>query len=522
MEKETLLVTPNPDGNPIGAVALYGRNKMPYPHSSQAVSISVSGGTKITEEVNGQDVDFLVSKPGESVTLTGTITPFALNWWQNYPGFNSAEEELHIKWSFAADTIKVYGNSITIIPGGTIAAGIAAVEKGRLVQITVGESDGGYLTEAQAFGWPGAFMRKALVRDDVFISYDAIPSPGYEFAGWSGPLAHVENAHLNNLDPKVYPSMHATFKEKDEATLDIEIEGCGYVTANPTGKYYPKDNTVTITAHPAGNCCWDFEEWGGDAVTLNGNPIAGETSIWIPILMKGDASVTANFVRGDSAFGQTPYYVQPVRWDFEGYSRDFFHHKLTEDLFPGLEGCSEDIVVRESFCYLDSTITLSQTDIHNFTNFNENFTAYRGSINFPASSPHAPSQTGLWLVGPGPIACPDPDGNRVAITEEKFPYVFKYLKDSVPGTEVRVRLVQKFTVVAAPGYPDLLGKRIAASIYTHRSIRAGGDCYQEETVIIHEIVDKDGEHHPCAWDSGIDAGYVSGTNRLECDSNSCP
>jgi hypothetical protein len=68
-------------------------------------------------------------------------------------------------------------------------------------------------------------------------------------------------------------------------TLDVGVDGSGFVTKNPTHSVYPPSATVTVTAAPSDG--WYFDHWSGGA-SGSSNPLS--------VTMNTNVTITAHFV----------------------------------------------------------------------------------------------------------------------------------------------------------------------------------------------------------------------------------
>ncbi|UCD20301.1 MAG: zinc-dependent metalloprotease [candidate division WOR-3 bacterium] len=113
------------------------------------------------------------------------------------------------------------------------------------------------------------------------VEVTAIPDAGWEFVVWTGDLTGNANPDTILIDyDKVVTANFQTLN----CTLNINIVGNGEVLREPELPYYPRGDTVWLTAVP--DTGWAFNNWGGNLWgTTNPNFI----------VMNGDKTVIAYF-----------------------------------------------------------------------------------------------------------------------------------------------------------------------------------------------------------------------------------
>ena len=121
------------------------------------------------------------------------------------------------------------------------------------------------------------------------VTISATPATGWRFSHWSG---EVPSGETYNKDISIvmdeYKIITAHFV-RQEYTLDLSSEGEGIIDP-PTDVYvFEFEDEVNITAVPDEG--WRFSHWSGDV------PEGQEHNDTITVLMDGNKSITANFVR---------------------------------------------------------------------------------------------------------------------------------------------------------------------------------------------------------------------------------
>jgi len=119
------------------------------------------------------------------------------------------------------------------------------------------------------------------------VTITANPGIGYEFSGWTGDVpSGQENDNPLTITVDADKSITANFQSISQCELTI-IAGEGGTTDPAPGSHsYNSGTTVTVTATADGG--YRFGNWSGD-VSSTDNPVE--------IIMDGDKTITANFVR---------------------------------------------------------------------------------------------------------------------------------------------------------------------------------------------------------------------------------
>ena len=117
------------------------------------------------------------------------------------------------------------------------------------------------------------------------VTLTATPSPGFEFAGWSGDLVSSDNPVVLLMDSD--KAVIATFVPI-EYSLTVTPVGSGTVDINPDLPSYPAGTMVTLTALPAPG--WSFSGWSGD--------LTGSTSP-ADVTINDDTTIYANFTQDE-------------------------------------------------------------------------------------------------------------------------------------------------------------------------------------------------------------------------------
>jgi PKD repeat protein len=122
------------------------------------------------------------------------------------------------------------------------------------------------------------------------VTLTATPESGWEFTGWSGDVESTDNPL--NVTLYNYTSVVATFADSnpppppsDNVTLDLDIDGSGFVSLTPAPPYQRGDE-VTLTATALNG--FVFEGWIGDYVSSEGA---------VTFVLDENTFVTALFVR---------------------------------------------------------------------------------------------------------------------------------------------------------------------------------------------------------------------------------
>jgi hypothetical protein len=113
------------------------------------------------------------------------------------------------------------------------------------------------------------------------VTLEALPEPGWSFAGWSDGLGNNPEIAVTVNGDRL---LTATFTQ-DVYTLDLKIFGKGTVQVSPAQETYHFGDKVDFTAEPDQD--WKFLGWGGD---LKGNELQNS------LVFEGDQFVAATFV----------------------------------------------------------------------------------------------------------------------------------------------------------------------------------------------------------------------------------
>jgi regulation of enolase protein 1 (concanavalin A-like superfamily) len=136
-------------------------------------------------------------------------------------------------------------------------------------------------------GFPGGYP------DGTVVELSAVPSAGWEFAGWSGDVSGSVNPVSVTLNADV--SVQALFVEDVPVSLTTSVVGDGVVVVDPDQAEYSVGDVVSVTASPGVG--QRFVGWSGD-VSGSQNPLsitmADDVSITATFEPVGDASVTTS------------------------------------------------------------------------------------------------------------------------------------------------------------------------------------------------------------------------------------
>ncbi len=167
-------------------------------------------------------------------------------------------------------------------------------------ELTIESTEGGEVVEPGE----GTFEYE----EDETVGLEAVAEDGYQFVEWTGDVETIddtEEAETTIVMEDDY-TITAEFEEIEEEvyyTLNIEVDGFGYVSTNPGEDYYEEGTEVELTANPQSG--WVFNEWSGDV------PEGEEDNEEITITMDEDKEITAHFLR-------EPFFeVGIVRYDEE-------------------------------------------------------------------------------------------------------------------------------------------------------------------------------------------------------------
>jgi uncharacterized repeat protein (TIGR02543 family) len=237
----------NTTTNPLSLIVDGNKNvKASFGLDSYTLTVSVAGNGSVTKSPDQATYEF-----GSKVTLTATApVGYHLTGWsgsatgtQN-PLILVMDGNKSVTAGFAIDTHTL---QVNVVGGGTVAKSpdLPAYDYGTNVTLT------------------------------------PTPSPGYQFAGWSGDAGgSTQPLTVSMTTDKV---ITATFTLKTY-TLSTAVIGGGAVIKNPNLATYTHGTSVTLTATPAAG--YVFSGWSGDTTTT-ANPIS--------FVMTANKSVTATF-----------------------------------------------------------------------------------------------------------------------------------------------------------------------------------------------------------------------------------
>jgi len=142
----------------------------------------------------------------------------------------------------------------------------------------------------------------------TIVSLEAIPEPGYYFAGWSGDLTGSDNPSAIEMDSE--KTITASFSRITYA-LTIEVNGSGSITPSANRQNYELGTVVEIIAIPDSG--WQFDGWNGD--------VGDQTLATTTVTVDSEKTITANFSRNTLAWwiiaaitaGTTIAIVLPLR-----------------------------------------------------------------------------------------------------------------------------------------------------------------------------------------------------------------
>jgi uncharacterized repeat protein (TIGR02543 family) len=118
------------------------------------------------------------------------------------------------------------------------------------------------------------------------VSITAIPAEGWQFDGWTGPVANSSSANTE-VTMDTSKIITANFSQVSPAmvTLTIVVNGSGSVTPAAGLHDYTAGETVNITATPADG--WQFDGWTG--------PVTNSNSAGTSVTMDTSKIITATF-----------------------------------------------------------------------------------------------------------------------------------------------------------------------------------------------------------------------------------
>ncbi len=123
----------------------------------------------------------------------------------------------------------------------------------------------------------------------TIVSLEAIPEPGYYFAGWSGDLTGSDNPCAIEMDSEKTITVNFS---RITYTLTIEVNGSGSITPSDNTPDYESRTVVETTAIPDSG--WPFEGWNGE--------VDDQTQATTTVAMGSEKTITANFSRNTLAW----------------------------------------------------------------------------------------------------------------------------------------------------------------------------------------------------------------------------
>jgi len=120
-----------------------------------------------------------------------------------------------------------------------------------------------------------------IYEEGTTVTLNAVPDFGYQFSGWSGDLAGMENPATITMDAE--KNVSANFTSVPIYTLSTYATN-GTIEIDPRGGIYEEGTDVTLKA--IADFGYQFSGWSGDLSGM-GNPIT--------ISMDSEKNVTANF-----------------------------------------------------------------------------------------------------------------------------------------------------------------------------------------------------------------------------------
>lgn len=136
---------------------------------------------------------------------------------------------------------------------------------------------------------PCSYPDTNFLEAGTIVSLEAIPEPGYYFAGWSGDLTGSDNPTAIEMDSE--KTIVANFSRITYA-LTIEVNGSGSITPSDNRQDYESGTVVEITAIPDSG--WQFDGWNGN---VDDQALATTT-----VAMDSENTITANFSRNTLAW----------------------------------------------------------------------------------------------------------------------------------------------------------------------------------------------------------------------------
>ncbi|MBI4285758.1 MAG: leucine-rich repeat domain-containing protein, partial [Chloroflexi bacterium] len=122
--------------------------------------------------------------------------------------------------------------------------------------------------------------------EGTVVAVTANPAPGWEFAGWSGPVANP-NAASTNVTMNSSVEVTANFSQITSYTLNTSVNGGGNVSPAAGTHTYTPGTMVNVTATP--NAGWQFSYWTG--------AVANNFSASTTVTMDANKTVIATFMQ---------------------------------------------------------------------------------------------------------------------------------------------------------------------------------------------------------------------------------
>ena len=119
-------------------------------------------------------------------------------------------------------------------------------------------------------------------KEGTEVEITAVPSSGWQLAGWSGDLSGTTNPETITMDRD--KTVTATFTEIPYYNLTVTTSGQGTVSIEPPNGPYEEGSKVTLTANFGEG--YQFDGWSGDFSGMD-NPLT--------ITMDTDKNITATF-----------------------------------------------------------------------------------------------------------------------------------------------------------------------------------------------------------------------------------
>jgi len=136
---------------------------------------------------------------------------------------------------------------------------------------------------------PCSYPDTNFLEAGTIVSLEAIPEPGYYFAGWSGDLTGSDTPTAIEMDSE--KTIVANFSRITYA-LTIEVNGSGSITPSDNRHDYESGTVVEITAIPDSG--WQFDGWNGN--------VDDRTLATTTVTMDSEKTITVNFSRNTLAW----------------------------------------------------------------------------------------------------------------------------------------------------------------------------------------------------------------------------